>query len=377
VRTSGSSSPVINNCDIINNNYFGIKNTNPSITINAENNWWGDLSGPYDGSDDTGSGGLYNPAGLGNEVSDYVDYDPWITSVQYPLLGDVSLNGEIHAYDASLILSYLIGDPLTAQQQAVADVTGVGGINAVDSYYILQYVVGGETTFPGEMTAYPGEPYDPESNLLDSITDLGSGEWLISLTLSGVNQTKGFLLDCNYNNDQLEVLDLWLPEDLTYSLRWNAESGQLLAAMAQMGLSSEENPLRIEVKVSSEMRPDESLFAVSRFVVNDQEFVLSSVDDKEIEIPLTFALHANYPNPFNPTTTINFDLPENEIIDLKIYNINGQLVRDLFSGRQVAGSHKVVWNGTNDSGLAVASGVYLLVIDGSKNHAVKRMTLLK
>jgi parallel beta-helix repeat protein len=377
LTASGSSNPVVNNCDIIDNNYFGIKNSNPSITINAENNWWGDLSGPYDGSDDTGSGGLYNPAGIGNQVSDYVDYDPWISSVQYPMLGDVSLNGEIHAFDASLILSYLIGDPLTLQQQAVADVTGIGGINAVDSYYILQYVVGGETTFPGEMTAYEGETSDPETIIADDITDLGDGEWLVGLTLNGVNQIKGFMLDCSYNIENVEIVDFWMAEDLNYSLRWNAENGQLLAAMAALSISAEDNPLRVEVKINSSIMPDESMFAVSRFVVNDQEFVLSSVAEDDLEEALSFALHANYPNPFNPTTLISYDLPANEIISLNVYNINGQLVRNLFNGRQVAGQHNIVWNGTNDSGLTVASGIYMLVIDGSENHAVRRMTLLK
>jgi hypothetical protein len=48
------------------------------LSVTAEYNWWGDVSGPYDPSDDTATGGLYNPDGVGDHVSDYVDYDPWI-----------------------------------------------------------------------------------------------------------------------------------------------------------------------------------------------------------------------------------------------------------------------------------------------------------
>ncbi|MCA9784888.1 MAG: dockerin type I repeat-containing protein, partial [Candidatus Cloacimonetes bacterium] len=167
VSCRGASNPVIQHCDFTGNQYYGVLNTNSSITVNAENNWWGDSSGPLDDSDDTAGGGLYNPGGLGDRVSDYVDYDPWVTALQLPLLGDVSLNGAIHAYDASLILSHLAGSlVLTPAQLAVADVTGDAAVDAVDAHYILQYVVGAETTFPGETSDYHGEPFDPESELI-------------------------------------------------------------------------------------------------------------------------------------------------------------------------------------------------------------------
>ena len=55
------------------------------MTVDAQQNWWGDSSGPYDDSDNTSEGGLYNPTGSGNAVSDYVDYYPW-------LLGDPLYN---------------------------------------------------------------------------------------------------------------------------------------------------------------------------------------------------------------------------------------------------------------------------------------------
>ncbi|MEM2121340.1 MAG: MopE-related protein [Candidatus Woesearchaeota archaeon] len=61
---------------IFNNNNGGVNLVNEYL--NAEYNWWGDSSGPYDGSDDRSSGGLYNPSGLGNDVTDYIDYDPWL-----------------------------------------------------------------------------------------------------------------------------------------------------------------------------------------------------------------------------------------------------------------------------------------------------------
>jgi len=76
IYTTGSSIPVIMGNAFSGNNY-GIYNATSTITINAEKNYWGDPSGPYDPSNDTATGGLHNPSGLGDRVTDHVDYDPW------------------------------------------------------------------------------------------------------------------------------------------------------------------------------------------------------------------------------------------------------------------------------------------------------------
>ncbi|MFV9644924.1 MAG: right-handed parallel beta-helix repeat-containing protein [Desulfobacterales bacterium] len=77
IISSGLTSPTIIN-NVFDGNRYGIYTSNSSNIINAENNYWGDSSGPLDDSDDTGTGGLYNPNGLGCKVSDYVDYHPWL-----------------------------------------------------------------------------------------------------------------------------------------------------------------------------------------------------------------------------------------------------------------------------------------------------------
>ena len=71
------STTIITESNITGNGGYGIKNTSFSIVVSAGNNYWGDPSGPYDPSDDTGSGGLYNPNGTGAPISDLVDYAPW------------------------------------------------------------------------------------------------------------------------------------------------------------------------------------------------------------------------------------------------------------------------------------------------------------
>ena len=89
-------------------------------------------------------------------------------------------------------------------------------------------------------------------------------------------------------------------------------------------------------------------------------------------------LKANYPNPFNPTTTIEFSLQCDSEINLSIYNINGQKIKTLAQNKFTKGTHSIIWNGKDESGKPVTSGVYLYQLDiNDKTKAVKKCLLLK
>ncbi|MGH7601395.1 MAG: FlgD immunoglobulin-like domain containing protein, partial [bacterium] len=99
--------------------------------------------------------------------------------------------------------------------------------------------------------------------------------------------------------------------------------------------------------------------------------------------PLVYQLEQNYPNPFNPSTMIKFALPAAGKVIVKIYSETGQLVRTLVDGEMAAGRHGIHWNGKNQAGRSIASGVYLyqIVARGQNGEITfsqtKRMTLLK
>jgi len=95
------------------------------------------------------------------------------------------------------------------------------------------------------------------------------------------------------------------------------------------------------------------------------------------ETPSGFALKGNYPNPFNPTTTIEFSLHETGFAELTVYNLAGQKVRELVSGTLSEGFHSVVWNGLNDSGLPVSAGVYMSRLTMGDAVTTGRMMLVK
>ena len=94
-------------------------------------------------------------------------------------------------------------------------------------------------------------------------------------------------------------------------------------------------------------------------------------------VPVEFALHENYPNPFNPTTTLRFDLPEGSNLTLTIYNMLGQKVRTFNMQSTPAGYHSVKWNATNDYGDPVGAGVYLYQLQAKNFVKTRKMVLLK
>ncbi|HEU4435826.1 MAG TPA: FlgD immunoglobulin-like domain containing protein, partial [candidate division Zixibacteria bacterium] len=94
-------------------------------------------------------------------------------------------------------------------------------------------------------------------------------------------------------------------------------------------------------------------------------------------LPTVFALRGSYPNPFNASTQINFALPQAGTVRLVIYNILGQPVRTLLDGDQPAGERSVLWNGTDNSGSSLSSGVYFYKIMFNGQVKVGRMNLLK
>ncbi|MCC7429568.1 T9SS type A sorting domain-containing protein, partial [bacterium] len=94
-------------------------------------------------------------------------------------------------------------------------------------------------------------------------------------------------------------------------------------------------------------------------------------------LPTNFNLRQNYPNPFNPTTTIEFSLPTNAKVELKIFNTLGQKVQTLVSKNFEAGTHNVVWNGTDETGKQVSSGIYFYQLKTENFSETKKMVLLK
>ena len=127
---------------------------------------------------------------------------------------------------------------------------------------------------------------------------------------------------------------------------------------------------------------DRSSVDISNVVVSGPKgniaFVSSNVVSADVKlVPGIFALHQNYPNPFNPTTEIQFDIPKATQINVSIFNLMGQKVKTLANKQVASGYHVVQWDGTNDNGVSVSTGMYFYTLNTGSHSAMKKMLFLK
>ena len=103
----------------------------------------------------------------------------------------------------------------------------------------------------------------------------------------------------------------------------------------------------------------------------------SNVEDKKPTIPTIMALYQNYPNPFNPTTSIRYDIPVISKVNLKIYNSIGQEVKILVDQVQMPGEKLVVWDGRDNKGRVIVSGLYLYRLKIGNEVLTRKMAVVK
>ena len=151
--------------------------------------------------------------------------------------------------------------------------------------------------------------------------------------------------------------------------------GNTAAPAATMGVTESVDLATIEAWIAEARLEDDGSLVFKQGIVNLQNLLASL-------IPEETALHRNYPNPFNPETWIPYQLAAPAEVGLTIYNMNGGLVRHIALGYQAAGvyqsrSRAVYWDGRNQFGESVASGVYFYTLAAGDFTATRRMVILK
>jgi len=152
------------------------------------------------------------------------------------------------------------------------------------------------------------------------------------------------------------------------------------AGVSYSGLFPEGN---IEGKIVHLTVPFETIYPTSKrqdvmdrvFEFFNGEFV--AIDNDDVKIAQEFQLFDNYPNPFNPTTTIDFSIPEAGNVKVKIFNINGELIKNYNLGNMNSGIQNIVWNAIDNSGMTVAAGTYFYQLNYKNQTITKKMLLLK
>jgi hypothetical protein len=116
------------------------------------------------------------------------------------------------------------------------------------------------------------------------------------------------------------------------------------------------------------------------FSIQEVSMVVTAIENptKQLSImPAEYELFNNYPNPFNPETVIEYKVPNTGKVKLAIYNVLGQNVKTLVDMNQPAGTYTVMWDGTDNNGNKLASGVYFYQLIGENALITKKMTLIK
>jgi hypothetical protein len=310
-----------------------------------------------------------------------------------PPPGDVSGNGDVSALDASMLLRYSVrllsefpispaANALTGMlsslganvdvEMAIADVDSNGDISAYDAAIVLMDAAG----LPRPAGAPPVSITPKVARL--NVNDCDSSRLELSIDLSNVKGVHSADIVMAYDPSTLRLADVsgtsavsdWLSAD-------RAESGKL----------------RISLAGASEPVSNGSLLTVS-FHGDGLSDVIKQVDITELKLnggnlkvkvenlPKTFALLQNYPNPFNPETWIPYQLSEPANVSISIYSLNGQMVRRLELGSVMPGhytdkSRSAYWDGRNEFGEAVSSGVYFYQLQAGRDASVKKMIIVK
>ena len=172
----------------------------------------------------------------------------------------------------------------------------------------------------------------------------------------------------------------------------NTEKGTIAVGISrksgESGLDGSGTVVRIKCKALRDVEKEELIAYVFRDIVaNDASgnaITLAATEGSIGDLtgvhenhPLGFRLAPNFPNPFNPYTTITFTIPESGMVSLMVYDVSGRLVRTLVSRTLSAGTFSETWNGRDDYGRPVSSGVYVSRLTQGSHSAVSKMVLMK
>lgn len=283
--------------------------------------------------------------------------------------GDVNIDSLVDVPDAIRTLQ-MIGTTPDLYPKWAADMDSSGSIVEGDAIQILrEFLKVFKSTGFGEAVFSFGDPQFKANR-----------EVIIPLQVNKRSDIGGIGLEFTCVQDRFKLLDV-IPASTNALVvkKLNNPHSMRISAINLDGLVNETSEilyLRFQATGDEKATPEIDLHTIRLFDYNGKQIEVSRAS---LQIPTGFILEPNYPNPFNPTTTIAFSLSRDSYAKLTVYDITGAEVRTLFSQPMNAGEHSVKWDGRNQSGSPAASGIYLyrLVVDNGAWQAVRKMLLMK
>ncbi len=377
VYAEAASNPSIVRCDFNENLFYAVNNVNKAFTIQAPNCWWGSNSGPVVSSSTDPDETIEQ-----EYMTSHVNADPWRTiGILNPLSGDVSLNGFIQAYDASLVLKKVVNTlTLAPNQLQVADVSGNGDITAYDASLILEYVVGLDNYFP--VNKLSKRFFAPEATsvrlYLDDVTT-DSETFSTVLHLTGTTNMRAADLTLNYDPTLLR-LEKVVNKLTGATMESGMRSGNLRLALASARVLSNTDAVAELTFRNVATRTAITSLDVSQLRVNETDMTsfaqpgtvtIQRVATKLDEIgskPVGVNVYSDNVG----TYTLEYTLDAASAwVKAEVYNLAGQRLMSLDKLTATPGTHTIQPN------LPLAPGTYMLRVQTANFNEVCKIQVHK
>jgi len=301
------------------------------------------------------------------------------------LMGDLDGDGFLNILDLTRYLEVMmeVGDPPTLDELSLMDINGDGNHNILDVVILV------ETILDMGGLSKDNPIIEDISFAIPQVTLNNSREWQnIPVTSDCFEMISGFQIDLLFD---ASIVELGVPvlaegnENVGVFTSISGNTMRVLAIDLSGGLIDLSSGLlmNVPVQVIDETASGSLDFSVEDLIISGPGGVqivaqcLVSIIDIGLPSPTEFSLKQNFPNPFNPTTSIRYDIAETADANLVIYNMLGQQVRTLVNGKQDVGYYQVVWNGLNDAGQPVATGIYIYHLQAGQYSKTMKMAFIK
>ena len=310
--------------------------------------------------------------------------------------GDVSLDGRIDVRDVVLEVRVILGYPIPTGGDyqyhqsistafLIADMQPDGMLNVLDVITQINRILGIEQMVG--VKAIAGATGRPAEVSLGAVQTRPNGQMVIPVTLVTDRPLAGAEFAFAFDTSELTVgtpelaaassgltLDYRITDGSLKLIVYHLKVGGGLTSgpVAWLPVTVHDGAIAPTLTMTEALLGTQSAEKVALIITTASQTI-----EKRSPLPDAYALIGAHPNPFNPVTTISYALPEQANAKVVVFNILGQEIRTLVSGVQPAGYYNVVWDGRDNTGIAVGSGVYLYRLTAGSFVESKRMTLLK
>lgn len=297
------------------------------------------------------------------------------TPVNAVIYGDIDANWQVTGYDAKYILDYVVGlDPVPQidsipwlpSRITAADVNADQSITALDAYLVNHYTRNPSFRFPAQNNI-PFNPPDPgvQIHRVGDTLRISASQPQHLYAMNGVFHAMGGLSISDWTTSPPSAMTLTSFHDLQRRFAYARHNPTDLLTYLQLTFSTQADSIYCDAWINGNLM----FYAIP---------TAGSPSDDPILPVAQFSLLQNAPNPFNPSTTIRYSIPRDGLpVHLVVYNHRGQMIRQLVNEHQASGWQQVVWDGRDEQGRPVSSGIYYYRLSIPSQTEIRKMVLLK